>query len=96
MLTMLLRKAADGIRLTGHSEGTDGTTVFGHACAMGLEGTVAKRRGRPYKSGRTGSGSRTRTRQRRRGSWNGNAADRPCGGSHSSRGVPPTGAEMHR
>ena len=95
MLIMLLRKAAAGIRLTEHIAGADGTTIFGHACAMGLEGIVAKRRGRPNKSGRTGSRSRTRTRQRR-GSWNGNAADRPGGGSHNSRGVPPTGAEMHR
>jgi hypothetical protein len=26
--------------------------VFRHACAMGLEGIVAKRRDRPYRSGR--------------------------------------------
>jgi len=46
MLIMLLRKAAAGIRLTEHIAGADGTTIFGHACAMGLEGIVAKRRGR--------------------------------------------------
>ena len=49
----LLRKAADGIRLSEHIEGTDGTTIFGHACRMGLEGIVAKRRDRPYRSGRS-------------------------------------------
>jgi hypothetical protein len=27
--------------------------VFRHACAMGLEGIVAKRRDKPYRSGRT-------------------------------------------
>jgi bifunctional non-homologous end joining protein LigD len=53
MLITLLRKAADGIRLSEHIEGTDGTTIFGHACAMGLEGIVAQRRDRPYKSGRS-------------------------------------------
>ena len=30
MLIRLLRKAADGIRLTEHIEGKDGTTIFGH------------------------------------------------------------------
>ena len=44
--------AADSIRLSEHIEGTDGFTIFGHACAMGLEGIVAKRRDRPYRSGR--------------------------------------------
>jgi ATP-dependent DNA ligase len=32
---------------------TDGDTLFRHACAMGLEGIVAKRRDRPYRSGRS-------------------------------------------
>jgi hypothetical protein len=36
-LASLLRKVADGIRLCEHIEGTDGTTIFGHACAMGLD-----------------------------------------------------------
>ena len=31
----------------------DGDTVFRHACRMGLEGIVAKRRDRPYRSGRS-------------------------------------------
>jgi len=31
---------------------SEGATVFKHACAMGLEGIVAKRRDRPYRSGR--------------------------------------------
>ena len=49
---MLLRNSGDSIRLSEHIEGTDGTTIFGHACVMGLEGIVAKRRDRPYRSGR--------------------------------------------
>ncbi len=50
---MALRRAGDGIRLSEHLDGTDGETVFLHACRMGLEGIVAKRRDRPYRSGRT-------------------------------------------
>jgi bifunctional non-homologous end joining protein LigD len=53
ILITLLRKSGDGITLSEHIEGTDGTTIFGHACAMGLEGIVAKRRDRPYRSGRS-------------------------------------------
>jgi hypothetical protein len=49
----LLRKAPDGIRLSEHLIVTDGNTLFRHACAMGLEGLVAKRRDRPYRSGRS-------------------------------------------
>lgn len=52
-LTSLLRRAANGVRLSEHIEGTDGFTIFGHACHMGLEGIVAKRRDRPYRSGRS-------------------------------------------
>jgi bifunctional non-homologous end joining protein LigD len=51
-LASLLRKAGDGIRLSEHLDGTDGATIFRHACAHGLEGIIAKRRDRPYRSGR--------------------------------------------
>jgi bifunctional non-homologous end joining protein LigD len=50
-LASLLRRAADGIRLCEHLDSTDGETVFLHACRMGLEGIVAKRRDAPYRSG---------------------------------------------
>jgi bifunctional non-homologous end joining protein LigD len=52
-LASLLRKAGDGIRLSEHLDGVDGATTFAHACAMGLEGIVSKRRDRPYRSGRS-------------------------------------------
>jgi bifunctional non-homologous end joining protein LigD len=52
-LTSLLRRARDGIRWSEHLATTDGNTIFRHACAMGLEGIVAKRRDRPYRSGRS-------------------------------------------
>jgi bifunctional non-homologous end joining protein LigD len=42
-----------GIRLSEHLDGADGDIVFRHACKLGLEGVVAKRRDRPYKSGRS-------------------------------------------
>ncbi len=52
-LASLLREAVDGIRLCEHLDSADGETVFLHACRVGLEGIVAKRRDRPYKSGRS-------------------------------------------
>jgi bifunctional non-homologous end joining protein LigD len=51
-LTRLLRKAGPGIRLSEHLDG-DGEAIFRHACALGAEGIVAKRRDRPYRSGRS-------------------------------------------
>ena len=50
-LTRLLRKACPGVLLSEHLDG-DGETIFRHACALGAEGIVAKRRDRPYRSGR--------------------------------------------
>ena len=50
-LTGLLRRARPGVRLSEHLDG-DGETIFRHACALGAEGIVAKRRDRPYRSGR--------------------------------------------
>ena len=41
-----------GIRLNEHVE-ADGQTVFAHACKMGLEGLVSKRKDSPYRSGRS-------------------------------------------
>ena len=49
---MMLAKAGDGIRLNEHIEG-DGPAVFRHACKLGLEGIVSKRKGSPYRSGRS-------------------------------------------
>jgi bifunctional non-homologous end joining protein LigD len=50
-LASVLAKAAPGIRLNEHIE-ADGPTVFAHACKMGLEGIVSKRKDSPYRSGR--------------------------------------------
>jgi len=51
-LASVLTKAAPGLRLNDHIE-DDGPTVFAHACKMGLEGIVSKRKGSPYRSGRS-------------------------------------------
>ena len=45
-------KADLGLRFNEHMEG-DGPTVFAHACKMGLEGIVSKRKDSPYRSGRS-------------------------------------------
>jgi bifunctional non-homologous end joining protein LigD len=45
-------KASPGIRFNGHMQG-DGSTIFAHACKMGLEGIVSKRKDSLYRSGRS-------------------------------------------
>ena len=45
-------RPAPGIRFNEHIEG-DGPTVFAHACKLGLEGIVSKRRDSTYRSGRS-------------------------------------------
>jgi bifunctional non-homologous end joining protein LigD len=51
-LASLLKRAAPGLRLNAHIE-ADGPTVFAHACKMGLEGIVSKRKASAYRSGRS-------------------------------------------
>ena len=50
LLETLLTEAKPGLQLSEHTEG-DGEALFRHACAMGLEGLVAKRRRSVYRSG---------------------------------------------
>jgi ATP-dependent DNA ligase len=45
-------KTGPGLRWNEHIEG-DGETIFRHACKMGLEGIVSKRKDSPYRSGRS-------------------------------------------
>jgi bifunctional non-homologous end joining protein LigD len=42
---------SDGIRFSEHLDG-DGAIIFEHACKLGLEGIVSKRRDLPYRFGR--------------------------------------------
>ena len=51
-LSSVVAKAGAGIRFNEHIE-ADGPTVFAHACKMGLEGIVSKRKESPYRSGRS-------------------------------------------
>jgi bifunctional non-homologous end joining protein LigD len=51
-LASLLRRSPAGISLCEHLE-ADGEVVFRHACKMGLEGIVSKRRDSRYSSGAT-------------------------------------------
>jgi ATP-dependent DNA ligase len=52
-LASLLSRAASGLRLNEHMDETDGPLVFAHACKLGLEGIVSKRRDSRYQSGRS-------------------------------------------
>jgi bifunctional non-homologous end joining protein LigD len=52
-LASILRKSRHGVRLNEHLEHDCGSTVFQHACKMGLEGIVSKRLGSRYRSGRS-------------------------------------------
>ena len=51
-LGIILAKAGPGIRCNEHMDG-DGETVFRHACKLGLEGIVSKRKDSAYRSGRS-------------------------------------------
>ena len=45
-------RAGPRIQLNGHIE-EDGALVFEHACRLGFEAIVSKRKGSPYSSGRS-------------------------------------------
>jgi bifunctional non-homologous end joining protein LigD len=47
-----LTRAGHGVWFNDHIE-EEGETVFRHACKLGLEGIVSKRRDSPYRSGRS-------------------------------------------
>src|SRR6202021_2580409 len=51
-LTSVLARAASGLRMNEHLE-ADGPDVFHHACMLGLEGIVSKRKDSQYRSGRS-------------------------------------------
>jgi hypothetical protein len=52
-LAGLLRGSRDGVQLVEHFDQADGAMVFAHACRLGLEGIVSKRRDMPYQHGRS-------------------------------------------
>jgi bifunctional non-homologous end joining protein LigD len=52
-LADILARAAPGLRLNEHLDEEGGPLVFQHACKLGLEGIVSKRRDSLYSSGRS-------------------------------------------
>jgi bifunctional non-homologous end joining protein LigD len=63
-LAGLLKKGKDGVlRYTDHFE-EDGPLIYRHACDLGLEGIISKRRDAPYRSGRTDNFIKTKCRGR--------------------------------
>jgi bifunctional non-homologous end joining protein LigD len=52
-LASLLRRATPGLRFNEHLDEQDGPLVFAHACKLGLEGIVSKRKDSGYRSGRS-------------------------------------------
>ena len=53
-LADLLADAGPALRLSEHLDG-EGAVIFEHACRLGLEGVIAKRKGSAYRSGRCAS-----------------------------------------
>ena len=52
-LASVLARVGPGLRLNEHLEHEDGEVVFRHACKLGLEGIVSKRKDSFYRSGRS-------------------------------------------
>jgi len=52
-LGSLLARVGNSLRLNEHLDHANGVHVFEHACRLGLEGVVSKRKGSPYRSGRS-------------------------------------------
>jgi bifunctional non-homologous end joining protein LigD len=57
MLAKIVAHAAAGLLLNEHIK-EDGEIVFRHACKLGLEGIVSKRKDSPYRSAANPTGSR--------------------------------------
>jgi bifunctional non-homologous end joining protein LigD len=52
-LASLVAGTSAGLRFNEHMETQDGPLVFQHACKLGLEGIVSKRKDSRYRSGRS-------------------------------------------
>ncbi|THK34016.1 DNA ligase D [Ensifer sp. MPMI2T] len=64
VLRELLGDAAGTIAYVDHLELDEGEAIYRHACEMGLEGIVSKRKGAPYRSGRQESWTKTKCTKR--------------------------------
>jgi ATP-dependent DNA ligase len=52
-LEHVVTRAAPGLRFNEHMDEEDSSLIFYHACKLGLEGIVSKRRDSRYRSGRS-------------------------------------------
>ena len=52
-LASVIARAGSGLRFNEHMDEADGPLVFQHACKLGLEGIVSKRKDSRYRSGRS-------------------------------------------
>jgi bifunctional non-homologous end joining protein LigD len=48
-LASALQRAPEGVRYSEHMDAPDGPVMYAHACRLGLEGIVSKRRDRAYR-----------------------------------------------
>jgi ATP-dependent DNA ligase len=62
-LSRLLARRVDGIFLSDFEQGKIGPDLFRHACLMGLEGLVSKRRASAYRAGRSPNWVKVKNRQ---------------------------------
>ena len=67
-LASVVVQAGTGLRLNEYVE-ADGILVFGHACKLGLEGIVSKRKASQYRSGPTRDWLKCEHRQYGAGGW---------------------------
>ena len=65
-LATMLSRAAPGLRLNDHIDDHDGAIVFEHACRLGLEGIVSKRKDPPTAAAARPTGFARRYCERRR------------------------------
>ena len=64
-------RGSNGIHFVDHLDFEDAAMVFAHACSLGCEGIVSKRKGSPYKAGRSRDWLKTK-----------NPARQQCGASN--------------
>jgi bifunctional non-homologous end joining protein LigD len=65
LLAEIVADPLDGLAMSEAID-ADGPAVFRHACALGLEGIISKRRSSPYRSGRDHAWRKIKCREYRR------------------------------
>jgi bifunctional non-homologous end joining protein LigD len=94
-LERTLARAEPGIRFNEHLDHDDGPLVFHHACKLGLEGIVSKRRDSVYCSGRSPHWIKSKSptapavKREAEEDWNGSQSGRHKNSSRDPRTYPP-------